>query len=309
MRHSIKQEKEMRCHFKKNQPSESPSSSSTPLFIPNSPRNEVNQIIPPNLGIISKDEDTVNHQGIENNQVLLELQRVFRENNINLDPHTDLDQIKLIADRLLKIAKDSQIHFVEDKVNAEENKNPQKKVDDQICCKLGLDAFGVVRYVGENARQVFGTRDLKGFNFFDDLMAAYNKSYFKQKFGEYPLLGLKKHTTILRFSLEHLDEDMNPVVVTCKISLIFSSPKPGQPRKIKGAKILARRSSEESTKNFQNKVRQGTIEAGALAIQHLRYLHYVKQQVKDALNGSYQLTGSGEMSSSGMCSLDKSGNF
>ena len=297
---SIKEEKVMRCHFKMDQQPESPSSVVIPPFVPDSAEKEVHQIVPANVGITSKNESSDKRPPVENETVFRELQQIFREIGIDLDPQTDLDKITKMGELLLKIAKDSQDNQGVDFVNDEGPKNPKKKIDDQVCCKIGLDAFGEVKYVGENAKQVFGTRDLKGFNFFDDLMAAYNKSYFKQKFGEHPLLGLKKPTTILRFSLEHMDEDMNPVVLTCKVTLIYSSPKPGQPRRVKGAKILARRSSDESTKNFQNKVRQGTIEAGALAIQHLKYLHTIKQQVKDALNGSYQLTGSGEMSSSGI---------
>ena len=114
-------------------------------------------------------------------------------------------------------------------------------------------------------------------------MAGYNRSYFLSKFGPFPFLNMKKPNTVLRYSLDHQDDDPNPVIVTSKVTIIYSDPQPGLPRSIKGAKVISRLSSEESSLKFKDKLSKGTAKAGQIAIQHLKYQMFLKQNVKSIM--------------------------
>ena len=151
---------------------------------------------------------------------------------------------------------------------------------------MGTDLSGSIKYVDKHARAVFRRRDLVGLRFWD-LMANYNKVFLQGKYGDDPFDGMSKQkdSHVIRFSLDHLDEDMKPVIVTCKLSFIREpSQSPGE-GKIKGVMILARRSSEESTKNFQSKIEQGVLEVGIRAIKRLNQEFLSRQVLREALNG------------------------
>lgn len=192
-------------------------------------------------------------------------------------------QLQKLLSGILKFAKDS------DNKKGEENKDLSEKMDEgcqekknQTLCKLYLDAEGVIKYVGDNAFAVFGRYDLQGFNFFN-IMAGYNKTYYQQKFHENPLLGFKKQVTVLRYSLDHLNDELMADIVTSKLILMYSNVTKGEPRRVIGAKVISRKSSPSSTHAFRNKIQNGTIEAGMKAIKHLKELVTMKQVAHEEL--------------------------
>lgn len=209
-------------------------------------------------------------------------QQFIRDNCTSIDQLLQPDTLEKL-EMLLKTCKDSFNHKNPNIELSTVDRQRKIKGEQQIICKLGLDRHGFIRYAGANQWEVFGRSDLNGFNFFDDLMASYNKTYFQEKFGRYPFLGMPKPSTFLRFSLQHLNDDMEPIVVTCKVVLLYTPYKDGQTRKVKGVKIFARRSGSDSTKNFQEKILKSTMEAGKMAINQLKQEHYKKQVTRSAM--------------------------
>ena len=176
---------------------------------------------------------------------------------------------------LLKSEKDS---WRSDEFGIQKILNQRENIyrQNDIVCPLGVDAYGVIKFVGKNSAQVFWARDLAGLNFFD-LMANYNKTYFQKKFGTHPILGMVNSNTVLRFSLKHMDEDMEMTVLTCRVSLVYGKLQQGKKRSIRGAKIFVRKSSKSSTQVFRKKVTQSTVEAGVEAIKQLAELNTLKE--------------------------------
>lgn len=159
----------------------------------------------------------------------------------------------------------------------------------QVVCKLGCDMNGVIKYVGSNARAIFGFSGLVEVCFWD-LMANYNRVYFQTKFGDNPFIGMskRKNTHILRFSLKHLDEDFKPAIITCKIIFIKDPVTTPEGAKIKWVKILARRSSDESTNDFREKIKEGTLSAGLEAINRIRQEEVRKRLFLECMRPNYE---------------------
>jgi hypothetical protein len=87
------------------------------------------------------------------------------------------------------------------------------KTSKPFVCPLGVDGYGKILHVGPNAKEVFDQSDLKNQNIFE-LMASYNRAYFTRKFGKFPILGFKKPITVIRFSLNHEEDDIEISVIT-----------------------------------------------------------------------------------------------
>lgn len=173
----------------------------------------------------------------------------------------------------LKTSNDSVINLIQSYSNSTQTLNSSKPP----VCPLGVDWYGKILHVGPNAKEVFDQSDLKNQNIFD-LMASYNKTFFTRKFGKYPILGFKKPVTVIRFSLNHEDDDLNISVITCKIVLV-NWLIDGKSR-VKGAKIYARKTSPENSSKFRHKVISSTIQAGAMAVQHLARLALFKEELE-----------------------------
>lgn len=187
-----------------------------------------------------------------------------------------------------KFDKDSNLNSAtQNDWDFEEGSNSHKK-NKELIWRMFVDPYGYVKSWGPNAKEIFGIHDLIGFNFFDNLMAGYNKSYFTAKFGAYPIANMKWPTTVLRYSRNHQDDETDPVIITSKLTLVYSSPKSGFPRVIIGAKIFSRLSSDSSTAQFRNKLKIGTAKAGQIAIKHMKFQMYLRQNVSLALQNIQQ---------------------
>lgn len=139
---------------------------------------------------------------------------------------------------------------------------------------------------------MFGTDDLEGFNFFD-LMASYNVTFLKYKFGETPIIGMarNKSKTIIRYSMQHLDEDTNPIIITSKILIKYSQPEPGVARKIVGAVIYSRRTSNKGTADLRQTILESIQEAGKIALRQIKSVYQKQSRVKQAMMHYPQFTG------------------
>ena len=175
--------------------------------------------------------------------------------------------------------------------------------------RMFVDPYGYIKRFGPNAKEIFGMNDLVGFNFFDDLMAGYNKTYFTSKFGAYPIINMKRPITVLRYSLKHQDDDLNPVIITSKITLVYSNPKPGFSRVIIGAKIISRFSSDDSTSKFRQKLKICTAKAGQIAIKHMRFQMFLKHNVSLALQNFQQREENLDQTKTEICPFDSAWNF
>ena len=90
-------------------------------------------------------------------------------------------------------------------------------------CHLKVDKLGNIIQCSKNSEEFFGITDLVNFNFFD-LMARYNRTYYKSLFGEFPIMNMKSNT-VLRFTLNHLENDLIPVAITCKVKPVVGYEK------------------------------------------------------------------------------------
>ena len=133
--------------------------------------------------------------------------------------------------------------------------------------KLFVDPQGMIKEASGDLEEIFNSTDMINFNFFS-LMARYNRHYYEELFGKHPILGISKLNSwkVLRFSLNHLDEDTNPIIITCKVTIKYSAPESDFPRRVIGAIIHARRSSSDSTKEFRGRILNAVKDAGKEAI-------------------------------------------
>lgn len=110
---------------------------------------------------------------------------------------------------------------------------------------------------------------MKGKSFLE-FMAPYNRSYFESQYGEKFIFGISKPSIVLRYSLNHDIDDMNPVIVSSKIILLYTAEQPGQEKKVSGAKIISRLSHKDSAENFKKKLMHASMRASESAEDQLR---------------------------------------
>jgi hypothetical protein len=214
------------------------------------------------------------------------LEAVLKRNGVPFHHSPDNTQDQLILEPLLKLAQDSMSSQTNSK--GYRTINPEHKTLNKIWVTI---TGHILRSQG-SGKEIFGTDDIEGFNFFD-LMASYNVNFLKYKFGEVPIQGMarNKANTIIRFSMQHLDEDTNPVIVSSKITIIYSQPEPGVARKIIGAIISSRRSSSKGTSELRQKILESIQEAGRIALRQIKSVYQKQSRVKHAMMQYPQCTG------------------
>jgi hypothetical protein len=214
------------------------------------------------------------------------LEAVLKRNGVSAHNSPDNTQDQLVLEPLLKIAQDSLSS--QTNIRGYRTINPEHKPLN----KIWVTTSGHIIKSQGRGKEIFGTDDLEGFNFFD-LMASYNVTFLKHKFGEIPIQGMarSKANTIIRFSLEHLDEDTNPIIISSKISIKYSQPEPGLARRIIGAIISSRRSSSKGTSELRQRILESIQEAGKIALRQIKSVYQKQSRVKHAMMQYPQCTG------------------
>lgn len=214
------------------------------------------------------------------------LEAVLKRNGVSVHHSPDNTQDQLILEPLLKLAQDSMSSQTNSK--GYRTINPEHKPLN----KIWVTTSGHILRSQGNSKEIFGSDDLEGFNFFD-LMASYNVTFLKYKFGEVPIQGMarNKASTIIRFSMQHLDEDTNPVIVSSKISIKYSQPESGMARRIIGAVISSRRSSSKGTSELRQRILESIQEAGKIALRQIKSVYQKQSRVKHAMMQYPQCTG------------------
>ena len=189
----------------------------------------------------------------------------------------EIAKIDQLDNILLKIEEDSKQSKENANKTTEINTSHNPWNDREKICTMIVDLKGKI-FQCRNTTKVFRKEDLKGTNFFE-VMAPYNSSYFRSMYGEDIILNIAKSNTIIRYSLDHAIDDLNPTIVSSKISLIYSNKQQSMEKEILGAKIISRLSSENSTKTFKNKITQATIKASTTIKHYLQEQMRLKEEI------------------------------